>query len=886
MNKETIGNRIAWLCILILILIATRPIVFFPRDPAALLIETISGHEYDYNLWRMLGMADALFEGLPGRWLQAFSHGWGYPLFHYTGPLPYVIGGLLVLFGFEPHAALNLCWIAAYAGAGVAMFWAMRPFLGRWGAVLAGCCYLLAPYHLVDTYVRTNLPETTAFIFPPLILAALMRARINGTPIPSIAVGSLAVMLLALTHFLSFYIIGLSLGIFCLVYLPLLPTWQQKKALIIPALTIAGIGTSLSAFFWLPAITGLSAVKGVEALTSIHYHEHFVYFPQLFSHVWEYGGSEPGPRDYMSFSIGPVILVFALCALGVGLYRLPREKSLGRAGGDITHAPAFDLPRFVIAAFISAAATAFLTLNLSSGLWKLIPGMETVQFPWRFLLPASAFLALAAGALPQLLAGLNDRLRNREFPIALVLSLIVLGLHWNFVRPASYDHLEKEQMSRNGTIERGVWTTSALEFLPRGVLQQPYRETMREQIAVFHDENLVPRQRILKENMGSGTAGITLMPGEAGTVILNQHWHPAWRASIDGESIDTFAYPWHPFAPVAVAVTQDSRHIEFRYSYTAAGYFGIVLSMTTVLGVLGYLLRRRTLFETRVIPVAAFFLVPLLIWQLSASIPRAPTLAELVDSIERKVSSSELVNFTPEGGYWDSPGNVIFGEDGLRVNFGQTVHKTGIGLSLDSNDQYEVFYLNNGEVLGRGLIPKRNMNGMSNFTHAVPEQAVTRGYDSIALFPIEGDGSYSLGHIHISNDLDVSQSAHTAVSAPDLRSLPIEQVSERKEQGSWWDVPGNQVLQRDSPLRLTLNGVHHTSRLELSVDNNDFYFVKYLLGGNFMGGHMIHPSEGHGLAVHLLDVPAKARGQGFDAIEIMALAGDENYSLGHMILQD
>lgn len=888
MKREAVINWAAWLCVGVLILIATRSLIFHPRDPATLLVETIAGHEYEYNLWRMIGMATALYDGLSGRWLQAFSHGWGYPLFHYTGPLPYLFGGLMMLLGFEPHAALNICWIAAYIGAGCAMFWATRPFFGRWGAVLAACCYLLAPYHLVDTYVRTNIAETSAFIFPPLILGAIMRAR--HTFIPSIAVGALAVMLLALTHLLSFYIVGLSLGIFSLAYLPLLPTRKERIDLLITSAAIGGIGLGLSAFFWLPAIANLSATKGTEAMTSILYHEHFVYFPQLFSHAWEYGGSEPGPKDYMSYSLGPSIVVFALLALGASLYRVyrPKRTSQRKTGKKKTPVPVFDLHRFVIAAGIGAVVSTFLTLNPSIALWKVIPGMPSVQFPWRFLLPASTFLAFMAGALPRLLADFNRKLSNREAVITLTLSLVVISLHWNFARVGDYGHVERDRLSAEGMVELGVWTSSAHEFMPRNVLQMPYSETKREQIAVFYDEDIMPRRRIAKASMDEGVAKIILIPGPAGTLVLNQHWYPAWRANVDGEAIDTFAFPWHPFGPVAIAVPQSAYLIEFRYGYTAAGYFGIVLSLCTLFAMLGYVFRHKKHYETRLVPAAAICLVPLLIWHLWISIPRTQELPELIDEINKEVAAAELGRIRLEGSAWDEPGNVILDETGVRVVFDYLTHGTGIGLSLDSNDQYLVLYLNDDEVLDRGVVPeRRTAGGMSNFVLTVPAPVMERGYDSIAIFPIDGDGSYSLGHVYVSYD-----QIHTTPVAPEeivteaRPTLPIEQVAVRKQKGTWWDVPGNQVLRRGLGLQLTLDGVHHASRLDLSVDSNDSYFVKYLLGGKFMGGHLINPAEKeHGLALHSLDVPDKARDVGFNAIEIIPLAGDENYSLGHMILQ-
>jgi hypothetical protein len=906
--KELMLTRAAWTCVLILIVIAARTIIFYARDPATLTYGSIAGHEWEYNIWRIMGMAYALMDGMPGRWLEAFSHGWGYPLFHYTGPLPYFFGGPLVLLGFEPHAALNVCWVAGYAFAGIAMYWAMQPFLGRWGALLATCCYLLAPYHLVDTYVRTNLAETWAFIPPPLIIGGLLRAR--NTPIPAIAIGSLGVMLLALIHLLSFYIFGMCLGIFCLLYLLLLHTRKERIAFLISASAIGAIGLGLSAFFWLPAFADVSAVKGFEAMATYRYADHFVYLHQLFSSFWQYGGSEPGAQDYMSYSLGQSIVAFGVAALGISLYRLgksywstrksnrkvtrPKPKlKLIKRGKKVARPKRrkkpvlnFDLFRLVVAVALSTAIAAFLTLSASSSLWNIIPGMGAVQFPWRFLLPASTFLAITAGALPRLLAELNRKLRVHEPLLALILCVIVVGLHWNFAKVGDYGVSERDTMQREGLIELGVWTTSALEFLPRTSLQIPYKEMKRQEIALFYDEDMTPQPRIVKKTMDNGTVRITLLPGNPGTLVVNQHWHPAWNASVDGDIVDAFAFPWHPFGPLAVTVPQGASTVEFRYGYTAAGYFGVLLSLGTLLGAFAYLLKRKKHRQTFLVPGTVFCLTPILLWHLAVTIPDTSTLAERIDGIGNKIDAAELPAIRYNGSSWDEPGNAIFDEEGLRVYLDKAVHDNSITLSTDSNDEYLILYLNGDKVLGRSLIPRRNFGGLSSATLSVSPQATEAGYDSIVILPIDGDNYYSLGHIQTSSeqvaaDTDVSQDN---IVAPVI--LPLEQVSTPKPKNIAWDAPGNQILQPQTELRLMLDRPHHTANIELSVDSNDYYFVKYLLAGKFLDGHLVQPVEGYGMGIHRLEVPEKALENGFDAIGIIPLSGDGRYGLAHLMLHE
>ncbi|MBN1378187.1 MAG: hypothetical protein JXA04_03035 [Gammaproteobacteria bacterium] len=749
MKKEILVNRIAWFLLVLLVLVAAKGLLVYPRDPATLSVYSLAGHEWKYNLWRLLAMADALADGMPGRWLQGFSHGWGYPLFHYTGPLPYTFGGLLVLIGFEPHSALNVCWITAYFLTGVSMFWATKPILGRWGALLAACCYLLAPYHLVDTYVRTNLPETTAFIFPPLILRALLSDRVSS--LKPVVLGTLAIMLIPLTHILSTYLVGLGLVIFCVVYLILLPSNNVRFIFLKSGITMAGIGLGLSAFFWLPAIIDISAVRGFQAMTKgfYGYSQHFVYIDQLFNHYWEYGASEPGHADFMSFSLGPSIVAFAVLATAISLYRLIKyNRQPTQTGYEEKDGIEYvDLCRIVIACIVSTLVMAFLALGWSKGLWAVIPKIEVVQFPWRFLLPSTLFLAISAGALPRLLAGFNFKFPWLEFTAAALMCLTVIFLHWNFARVGQYAAADREELLLENQMKFGVWTTNEHEFLPSAVREIPYRGLKRLEVAKFYDKNFAEQKRIMNEKIENGIARLTLIPGEAGVVVLNQHWHPAWHASVDGEPVKTYAYPGHPFAPVAINVPAGIHSVEFRYGFTAAGIFAIILSLIILLSSTGYLLHRKQYSVLRLMGVPIIFVSAVWFFYWTTSIPKTVPLAQSIKQIDRHVQADKLATRKQIGTAWDQDGNVIFSESGLLVTFEQKIHQNAIELGLDSNDWYLIVFLSHGNVTGAGDVPKRKSGGISSYSITVPAYVLQKGYDSIAVFPVEGDGYYSLAHV-------------------------------------------------------------------------------------------------------------------------------------------
>jgi arabinofuranosyltransferase len=100
------------------------------------------------------------------------------------------------------------------------------------------------------------------------------------------------------------------------------------------------------------------------------------------------------------------------------------------------------------------------------------------------------------------------------------------------------------------------------------------------------------------------------------------------------------------------------------------------------------------------------------------------------------------------GAMVSDPANTPFYDHGIEIDLGDRVHAVGVELSLDSNDVYQLVYLDgNAEIAVTKIPAPLGPPGLAVHRLDVPPRAVLRGYDRLRIFPLQGDDTYALGHI-------------------------------------------------------------------------------------------------------------------------------------------
>jgi hypothetical protein len=383
---------------------------------AYLQLGLVRGHDWQHHIWGAAAFQNAWHEGdLLPIWLHHLGLGMPMPMFY--GPLPYWAMAPISLAGGGPAQMLAGSFALAGALAGVSAWLAAAAWTGdRRAALVAATAWAFAPYRLLDANYRGALGETWSLALLPLVLVAFDRLLVMASR-RRFALAAASVALLFLAHPLSLAALAVVLPALGVARLPSLWRADGVRAIGRGALLGAGAslaGITLAGFLSLPLVVESRHLRlnRVEAYAAFRIHG--LEARQLVTRArWDtLRWSRPkapdvSPADEMPFYIGWPWLA-GLAGAAVGAARR-REASSNP---------------FAVLAVVGGIALVC-SLHSSAPVLSRIPAVSILQFPWRFLGPASAAGALALGALA---AAATPRLSDsRARLLALGLALMVVA---------------------------------------------------------------------------------------------------------------------------------------------------------------------------------------------------------------------------------------------------------------------------------------------------------------------------------------------------------------------------------------------------------------------------------------------------------------------------
>jgi hypothetical protein len=345
----------------------------------------------DTQVVRVYEMYKSLQGGMfPVRWVPDLGYGYGYPIFNFYAPLAYYVGGIFMLAGFNVISATQFMFVFGALLSFVSMYLFMRSMLGHMSGLVAGVIYMYFPYHAVNIYVRGAVGEFYAYAFLPIVFWGLFelfelfqeKDMKFLHSIRWIVVSSLGICFVAISHNLTLFMLGLLLIPYFLVACAFS---KQKKNLATSYALAVILGGMLAAFYILPAafeshFTNVTSQVGGGA----DYPDHFVCLRQLYESAWGFGGSVKGCTDGLSFKIGKInILLFMVSMILFSLSILKKRKE--------------SFKELEIVTYLLFGLSILLLLPVSKLMWDIIPGMEFLQYPWRFLNFVGLFLSIIVG---------------------------------------------------------------------------------------------------------------------------------------------------------------------------------------------------------------------------------------------------------------------------------------------------------------------------------------------------------------------------------------------------------------------------------------------------------------------------------------------------------
>jgi hypothetical protein len=452
---------------------------------------TPSGHDVEFHLYSWLEVLSQWKLGIVyPRWAALANFSYGEPRFIFYPPASWTLGAALSAIFPWTLAASVYIWLVLLA-AGACMFVLARQWLDRGDATFAAVLYAVNPYHLVIVYWRSALAELLASSLLPLLLLLLLRADEKGRRVTVY----LALLLSSawLINAPAAVMIHYSLALLMLVI-----AWQRRSPRVLMVGTVAVIlGAALAGVYLLPAIYEQKWVTIAEAVSAGSR-------PQdsfLFSHTTD--ADHDAFNRVISWIAVAEILMTVVAAWAARSWR-GRNRTLWYS------------------LVIWAAACSVLMFSSTNELWRILPKLQYMQFPWRWM--------LCLGVPFALLVVLGVRRWTVRVAIYLAL-LVVLAFGWHHFQAPWWDNAaDLREMQDNMAAEagyEGVDEYTPVGTDPSSVSKDARRVTVYGPArAAIHVSQWNPEFKLFTAEMSA--------PDSLALRLFN---YPAWRVEVNGHEV-------------------------------------------------------------------------------------------------------------------------------------------------------------------------------------------------------------------------------------------------------------------------------------------------------------------------------------------------------------
>lgn len=512
----------------------------------------------DLQMMRQLQLEKCFFDlQIPCRWVPDMGYGYGYPLFNYYPPLPYLVGQLVRLGGFSYVDTSKILFVLSFVASGVTMYYLGKEFFGRIGGIVTSIFYVWAPYHAVDVYVRGAMNESWALIWFPLILYSsykLITEKSNHL-LRWVILVAISWFGLFTSHNLMVLVFSPFFAVWCLLWLVRSKNWTRIKELFFGGLWSFG----LAAFFTLPVLLEKDLVQtGTLVQGYFDYTAHFASIGQLlFSRFWGYGASVwMVEEDLMSFQIGSYHWIIPSIIGVIIAYQLFKRRKLDR--------------QMIASLFFLAIGwiAAFLTHNKSIFIWQLVQPLEFVQFPWRFLtlviLSFSFVVGFAFVHLPKALRVL----------LAVIFIFLSVSYSWNYFVPESGQlrPLTDEEKFQGIPWDRQQ-TAGIYDYLPVQADTAPTQA--RTNLVDYIDGS----GSVMDVQEGTDWAKFVLQADEDSLVRINLYDYPEWEVLVNGNEVEEFVPEEESWGRMHIQVPSGTHQVSIELQNTPVRIVGNILSV-------------------------------------------------------------------------------------------------------------------------------------------------------------------------------------------------------------------------------------------------------------------------------------------------------------------
>ena len=488
------------------------------------------GHDSQLHTIYLVKFETALKDGqFPVRWTDWFNPGFNQPLFNFYQPGVYYMYQIPRSLGFGYIHSLNILMVSLWLLSALLMYLFAKSHFGKLGGILVAYFYLLAPYHIVDIFVRSALPEFSALSFVPGIFWGLKGYfdQKKGVYLGIIAVMTALTVISHPPTFIMFspLILAYLLYLYYLSAIKLLTTISPLLALV--------FGFGLISFFIVPAYLEQPFIQTTYLRSGYYdFRHHFVCLTQPFLPFWDYGTSAKGCVDGIPLQLGLVhwlilgiaILVLAFRFIFKGS-KLPKKLTL-----DINMISIADYQLLTV--FLGIFIVVFyLLFEISEPIWANMPYLAYLQYSWRFLAVLTFITSFFAGFT--LLLFKEER---SKYAVFIILMLLVTFAYGSYLKPAGYETSENADFGKailhpsenlkNFDPEPG--------YMPKWTHVLPPKNKLIVSEIEFQNENAKLNSYKVVSNLKEYDIDLP----EAGMIRLQTHYYPGWKVTVNGQAVE------------------------------------------------------------------------------------------------------------------------------------------------------------------------------------------------------------------------------------------------------------------------------------------------------------------------------------------------------------
>jgi len=514
-----------------------------------------SGHDFEFHVASWLDVAAQWREGTVfPRWAEWPNYGYGEPRFIFYPPFSWLLGPALsfvVPWKYVPVA----CILLVQTCAGLSAFALARGWVSDYAALFAAVSYSANPYALVTIYFRSDYAELLACAFLPLLI--LMAFELTGAlknrrrSVPRTAA------LFALV-FAAVWLSNAPAGVLATYSAALLFCWaavreRSFKPLVLGATAMA-VGFALAGFYVIPAAYEQRWVNIEQILSSgLRPNVNFLYTMV--------NDAEHTFFNWIASTIAVAMIVMAgLAAISSDQGAPPEREAVKRAH------------------LVLAAAATLLMLRPSAILWRTLPQLRFVQFPWRWAailaVPFSYFLAAAVA-------------RRRFAWVWIAATIVVLtGTAAFLVQETWWDSADIPSLQAALTQGKGFEGTD--EYDPRGDdhydLPVP---APRVKVLSAAEDLTATDTTVLVDRWFAEDRQIRVTSREPVRLELRLLNYPAWEVQVNRRTVTPGQVP--DTAQMVVDVPPGESRVTVRFTRTVDRTVGGIVSATALLSLLAML---------------------------------------------------------------------------------------------------------------------------------------------------------------------------------------------------------------------------------------------------------------------------------------------------------